>query len=260
MKFNAVQAALYTAAVYVATVVLQVSTPATGGYFNLGETAIYVAAALTDPLTAGVAGGVGSALADLTTGYSYYAPGTLIIKFVEAFTVSYLVLKLRNWSITKSKIASVLASITVGLVIALIGYYQLSGFSSISSAPIDILGFHITSLGAKVYIPAIFWGIIGTAVASLLIYAILGKGGKNLHLSLSIVIGGSLMVLGYFLYEYFFVNPIVLRSPAIQAATEIPVNYGQVFVGLAVALPITSFVKEAIGVEAQDQKSQSNPR
>jgi len=250
MKFDVIKAAIYTAAIYVATVILQVSTPATGGYFNLGETAIYVAAALSDPLTAGVAGGVGSALADLTTGYGYYAPGTFIIKFTEAFIVSLLIIKLRGWSNFRSKIASAVASIVSGLTIALIGYYQLSGFSSISSAPINIMGFRITSVSIRTYIPGIFWGGLGALVAGVLMYAIIYKGSKNLHLALSIVTGGSLMVLGYFLYEYFFVNPVILKSPAIQAVTEIPVNYGQVFVGLAVALPITSFVKEAIGSEA----------
>jgi len=249
MKFDIIKAAIYTAAIYVATVILQVSTPATGGYFNLGETAIYVAAALSNPLTAGIAGGVGSALADLTTGYGYYAPGTFIIKFTEAFVVSFLVVKLRSWSTFRSKITSLFSSAIVGLTIALVGYYQLSGFSNISSAPIEILGFKIASVGAKIYVPGIFWGAIGTLVAGVLIYAIIYKGSKNLHLALSITIGGSLMVLGYFLYEFFFVNPIVLKSPPIQAATEIPVNYGQVLVGLAVALPITSFVKEAVGSE-----------
>ena len=249
-KFDVIKAAIYTAAIYVATVVLQVSTPATGGYFNLGETAIYTAAALSDPLTAGVAGGIGSALADLTTGYGYYAPGTFIIKFTEAFAVSFLILKLRNWSNFRSKVASIVTSAIVGLTIALVGYYQLSGISNISSAPIEILGFKITSIGADIYIPGAFWGGIGSLVAGILIYAILCRGSKNLHLALSIVIGGSLMVLGYFLYEFFLVNPIILKSPSIQAATEIPVNYGQVFVGLAVALPITSFVKEAVGSEA----------
>ena len=46
-------------------------------------------------------------------------------------------------------------------------------------------------------------------------------------------------------------NPVVLKSPPIQAATEIPVNYGQVFVGLAVASPIAAFVREAVGSEAE---------
>ncbi|MCD6323773.1 MAG: ECF transporter S component [Desulfurococcales archaeon] len=255
MKFDIIKAALYTAVVYVATVVVQVSTPATGGYFNLGETAIYVAAVLTNPLTAAVAGGVGSALADLTTGYSYYSPGTLIIKFIEGFTVAYLISRLKGWSLARSKVASVITGIAVGAVIAFIGYTQLSGKATVSSAPIQVLGLKISSVGFNTYLPGAFWLTIGAIVAALLIYAALAKGGRNIHIALSIIIGGSLMVLGYFLYEYFFVNPVVLKSPPIQAATEIPVNYGQVFVGLAVASPIAAFVREAVGSEAKDTGS-----
>ncbi len=251
MKFDVIKATLYTAAVYVATVILQVSTPATGGYFNLGETAIYVAALLSDPLTAGIAGGVGSALADLTTGYSYYAPATLVIKFVEGFTVSWLALKLRGWSLSRSRYASAITSVIVGLVIAVVGFYQLSGASTISSAPIEVLGVKLTSLQVQVYLPAAFWTAVGVIVAGLLFYFTVVKGGRNVHLTLAIAVGGSLMVLGYLLYEYFIVNPIILKSPPVQALTEVPVNYGQVFVGMAVALPITSFVREASGSEAE---------
>lgn len=53
---NVVRVSLYTALVLIATVVLQVYTPATRGYFNLGEVAIYAVAALSSPLTAGIAG------------------------------------------------------------------------------------------------------------------------------------------------------------------------------------------------------------
>ncbi|MEM4646413.1 MAG: ECF transporter S component, partial [Zestosphaera sp.] len=92
---SVVRVSLYTALVLIATIVLQVYTPATRGYFNLGEVAIYTVAALTSPLIAGVAGGVGSALADLVTGYGIFAPGTLVIKFVEGFIASSLISSFR---------------------------------------------------------------------------------------------------------------------------------------------------------------------
>lgn len=250
MKFDVIKLALYTAIVYVATIVLQVYTPATRGYFNLGETAIYVVAAISNPWTAGFAGGIGSALADLTTGYSYYAPGTLVIKFVEGFVASYLVHKLvKLGNQTTIKLLSVVASIIVGAVIAAVGYFNLSGLSDITSVPLDIMGFEITAFTGSVYIPSLLWIAIGVAISAILIYSIMIKGRGNVHFALSMVIAGILMVTGYFLYEYFFVNPVINKAPPEQAFVEIPVNFGQVLVGMAVALPVVSFIKEAVGSE-----------
>ena len=84
---------VYIVAVYVATIALQIYQPATGGYFNLGEAVIYIAAMLSSPLVAGIAGGVGASLADLSTGYGIFAPATLVIKFTEGYVAGYLVKK-----------------------------------------------------------------------------------------------------------------------------------------------------------------------
>jgi uncharacterized membrane protein len=50
---------LYTIITFIATALLTVETPATGGYFNLGEAAIYVIAYLASPLVAAISSGLG---------------------------------------------------------------------------------------------------------------------------------------------------------------------------------------------------------
>ncbi|MGN1083913.1 MAG: ECF transporter S component, partial [Lachnospiraceae bacterium] len=70
--------ALFTALVCVATIIIQIPSPMQG-YVNLGDCIILLSAWLLGPLYGFFAGGVGSALADLLTGYSHYAPGTLVI-------------------------------------------------------------------------------------------------------------------------------------------------------------------------------------
>ena len=57
--------ALLTAMVAVATMAFQVPIPATKGYINLGDTVIFIAALLLGPGYGALAGGVGSAMADL---------------------------------------------------------------------------------------------------------------------------------------------------------------------------------------------------
>ena len=82
--------ALLIALTAVATLVIRVPMPATQGYINLGDTVIFVAALLFGARTGGLAGGIGSALADLLGGYAHWAPFTLIIKGLEGVMVGLL--------------------------------------------------------------------------------------------------------------------------------------------------------------------------
>lgn len=74
-----VMAALTT----VATMIVQIPTPATRGYINLGDTMVMLSGKLFGTLIGSLAGGIGSSLADLLSGYGHWAPFTLVIKGVE---------------------------------------------------------------------------------------------------------------------------------------------------------------------------------
>ena len=71
------------ALVAVATFLVQVPIPATKGYLNFGDIMIFVSALTFGPIVGGFAGGVGSAISDVASGYAYFAPFTLIIKGAE---------------------------------------------------------------------------------------------------------------------------------------------------------------------------------
>ena len=81
--FRIILTAMFAAMVCVATIVIQIPSPV-GGYVNLGDALVLMSAFLLGPLYGGAAAGIGSALADLITGYAYYAPGTLVIKLLIA--------------------------------------------------------------------------------------------------------------------------------------------------------------------------------
>jgi uncharacterized membrane protein len=87
--------ALFCALVAVATIIIRLPIPATGGYFNLGDTIIFIASVLLGPLFAMIVGGVGSALADVIGGFAQYAPWTLVIKGIEGLIAGLLVRALR---------------------------------------------------------------------------------------------------------------------------------------------------------------------
>ncbi|HEY8415189.1 MAG TPA: ECF transporter S component [Thermaerobacter sp.] len=82
--------ALLVAIVAVATIVIQVPMPGTQGYVNIGDAALFVIALMFGPRHGLVAGGVGSALADLLTGYAHWAPWTLVIKGTEGWIAGRL--------------------------------------------------------------------------------------------------------------------------------------------------------------------------
>ena len=75
--------ALLMALTCVATMVIQVPSPM-NGYVNLGDCIVLLSGWLLGPVWGFAAGGIGSALADLLSGYAHYIPGTLIIKGLMA--------------------------------------------------------------------------------------------------------------------------------------------------------------------------------
>ncbi|MDF2886468.1 MAG: hypothetical protein K0R23_853 [Lacrimispora sp.] len=89
LVFSALMAALTT----VATMVIHIPT-ATNGYIHLGDGMVLLSGIILGPLTGAVAGGGGSMMADLISGYVFYAPATFVIKALAAFSGGYLYRKL----------------------------------------------------------------------------------------------------------------------------------------------------------------------
>ena len=77
------QAGVMAALVAVTTFLVQVPIPATKGYLDFGDIMIFVSALTFGPIVGGFAGGVGSAISDVASGFAYFAPFTLIIKGAE---------------------------------------------------------------------------------------------------------------------------------------------------------------------------------
>ena len=81
--------ALLAALTCVGTIVIQIPSPM-NGYVNLGDCFVLLSAWLLGPAAGTAAAGLGSALADLMSGYAYYAPGTLVIKGTMALAAAVL--------------------------------------------------------------------------------------------------------------------------------------------------------------------------
>ena len=154
------KAAVLIALTVVMTMVVQIPTPSTNGYLNLGDMVIFIAAMMLGKKGGLVVGGVGSALADILLGYTHYAPITLVVKGLEGFIAG---------AVLQTKVGKkypLLATVIGGIWMAL-GYY---------TAEIFMYG----AKAAVVGIPGnLMQGLFG-AVTSVVLYKALSKVQKGI--------------------------------------------------------------------------------
>ena len=105
--------AMFTAVVFLLTTLVQIPMPLGGGYINLGEAGIYICAAMCGPVSGAFAGGVGSALADISTGYAFWALPTFIIKCAEGFIVGKFAQNTSKYICAKTNIGMLIAGIVM---------------------------------------------------------------------------------------------------------------------------------------------------
>jgi uncharacterized membrane protein len=105
--------AVMAALVAVGTLIVRIPNPM-GGYFNVGDVMIFVAALTFNPIVGGFAGGVGSAIADMI-GFPVFAVPTLIIKGLEGLLAGLITSR-------KSVFRDVLAVVVAGSEM-IIGYF-----------------------------------------------------------------------------------------------------------------------------------------
>ena len=77
----------------ITTMFFQIPVPETRGYVHFGDSFILLAGCLFGPVPGMLTGAIGSAMADLLSGYGHWAPFTLVIKGVEGLLAGYLLAK-----------------------------------------------------------------------------------------------------------------------------------------------------------------------
>ena len=118
-----VQTAMFTALVLLATMVFKIQTPVLG-YIHLGDAFVLLSAVILGPLSGGAAAGLGSALADLLGGYAVWCPGTLVIKFLTAFTAAHIYQGIdRFYSKEKYHPSRMILASVSGEIVMVIGYF-----------------------------------------------------------------------------------------------------------------------------------------
>ena len=88
-----------------------------GGYMNLGDGFILLFSSVVSPLGGFLIGGVGSAIADLVSGFGIYAPFTLVIKGLEGYFVAKCCKKMNRF-----------VCYVIGCFIMIFGYFLVDWF------------------------------------------------------------------------------------------------------------------------------------
>lgn len=156
--------AMFTALVTVATIVIAIPAPA-GGFLNVGDTVVLIAAACLGPIGGMMAGGLGSCFADLILGYVMYAPFTLVIKGLEGLICGGLILLLskilgKNYNkygiqVLSGVFAMIIAALTMSSLYCLADGILYGWGAAIVNAPVNLTQ-----------------GAIGVAAGSVIVYAL----------------------------------------------------------------------------------------
>ena len=116
--------ALMAAMVCVATMIIKIPSPMKG-YLNIGDCIVLLCGWLLAPGYGFVAAGLGSALADMFSGYLTYAPATFLIKGSMAL-IAFACFKLMNKRI--GKLPSQIIGAVLAEIVMVLGYYVFEGF------------------------------------------------------------------------------------------------------------------------------------
>lgn len=118
-----VMTAMLAALVCVATMIVKIPSPLKG-YINLGDCIVLLAGWLLSPVYGFLAAGIGSALADLFSGYVAYAPATFLIKGPMALVAYY------GYKLMSKKVKNIPSRIVSGIlaeVLMIGGYFLFEG-------------------------------------------------------------------------------------------------------------------------------------
>ena len=115
---------MLAALVCVATMIIKIPSPLKG-YLNLGDCVVLLSGWLLSPVYGFLAAGIGSALADIFSGYMVYAPATFVIKGLMA-VIAYFGFRLIHKRL--GSLTSRILSGTLSEILMVLGYFIFEGF------------------------------------------------------------------------------------------------------------------------------------
>ena len=131
-----VRTAMFAALTCIATFIIKIPTPGTGGYIHPGDALVILSGIFLGPLYGAAAAGIGSAMADLLGGYFFYAPITLLIKGIVALVCGQI------FKVTNARAKCILCGL-FGMSFVTFGYLLFElliyGHGAIASVPANLI-------------------------------------------------------------------------------------------------------------------------
>ena len=129
--------ALFAALICVATIIIRIPSPL-GGYINFGDCILLAGAWFLGAKYGFAAGAVGSALADIFSGYAAYAPATFIIKGVMAVAAA-LIQKKSHSGVSKAAGAVIAELVMIGGYLVFEVYILGYGGAALANVPYNAI-------------------------------------------------------------------------------------------------------------------------
>jgi len=191
-----VVSALMSALAFIATFLIIVPLPWTGGYFNLGDAAVILSGLLFGPAIGGIVGAIGPTVADIIAGYLVFAPATLVAKALEGAVSGLVVGRLAKMGSKRARTVS----------LATTGLYGVVGFAILACLL-------FTSQTSETLVMSGTWAVVFIAFSLVILATTLrGQWSDTTTGILAGAIGATFMVSTYFLYEQFLMGvPAILE-------------------------------------------------
>lgn len=163
--------AAFIALAFLGTFLVKIPIPATGGYFNLGDTFVMLAGLFFGPLAGLLTGLIGPAIADLI-GFPQFVPATAVTKGLEGFWVGLLAYR-------SLKINRPIIAVSTGVFILVAGYFIFEAFIYPFIGQ-TIPFFAVTDIRAAVLeaLPNFIQGMVSAALSVIIWRLFKGKSNK----------------------------------------------------------------------------------
>ena len=150
--------AAFATLAFVGTFIIRIPIPATGGYFNLGDTFVMTAALLYGPATGALVGLIGPAMAD-AIGFPQFILATGVVKALEGGVMGWLAGPGRGKG-------QVLPALALGVVILVGGYFVFEAFvyPALATA-IPFFGVTDAKAALAEIVPNLIQGVISAMIA-----------------------------------------------------------------------------------------------
>jgi uncharacterized membrane protein len=150
--------AAFATLAFLGTTVIRVPIPASGGYFNLGDTFVMAAALLYGPVVGGVVGAIGPAMAD-AVGFPQFILATAVVKGIEGALIGLL-------AGTRPRPLRVVVALLAGVAVLVVGYYVFEAhIYPMLARSIPFFGVTDAAAALAEIVPNLLQGVISAVIA-----------------------------------------------------------------------------------------------